>query len=268
LVFLKKEIHLRPIFDKFSRDFLSQHFYYFLCFLISNSIIAYGHLTLELKLLVAVSGVFLPFFTALKNMSDDFSLQTLFQEFLPASVLKFIFIPILLIALFFRFFHLTTLLGWPRTDDSLFGFVAWKLSQHWNWNLFHLFTQNPSGYIWGLALFFKGFGVSLETLFLFPAVLTFLTVGIGYWACVRLYSKSFSILISIILASSFWDSYWGRFSQFGALSVPYEILTLSVLGVYFKSSIFSRRIKTAIFLGLLTAGGFYLAPNWIVCAFF
>jgi hypothetical protein len=201
-------------------------------------------------------------------MSETFSSADLSEEFFSTSFLKIIWIPILLMGLFFRFFHLTTLLGWPRVDDGIHGFVAWKLLQNWNWNLFHLAPQIPAGYIWGLSLFFKGFGVSMETLFLFPAILSFLIVIAGYGASRHFFSKSFSVLIAIILSSNFWISYWGRFSQTGIVGVFYEIVTLGVLGIYFKFPSPVARIKIAFFLGLLSAGGFYLTNNWVVSAFF
>ena len=80
----------------------------------------------------------------------------------------FTFIPLWLwilvaaLALAARFSFLTGLFVWPNFDESAYGFEALQLADQGGPHFFYGVSQAPPFFIWGLALFFKLFGVSME----------------------------------------------------------------------------------------------------------
>ena len=167
---------------------------------------------------------------------------------------------ILLGAAVVRFFHLTELSLWPLTDEAKNAFYAIRLAQGWDGlKLLYDFSQVPPFYIWLEALVFKWGGVSLSTIWFLPALLSLLTVAAGYGAARVFFSKSFAILLALILAFSFWPIYLGRFAFRGSLLVLWEIAVFWLAAwVETRPSKRGGSFLVGVFVGL----GFYVFVSW------
>ncbi|HEY5039850.1 MAG TPA: hypothetical protein VIJ93_12330, partial [bacterium] len=165
-------------------------------------------------------------------------------------------------AIFLRFHHLVSLLGWPRVDDGLSGFTALELSQAWDWKLFHQFGQDPPAFLWGMAVLYKFLTPSLLALWLYPALLSLGTIFTLYWACRQFFSINFSIVAVVIFGINFWPAYAGRFCQVGVLVVFWQGIAFGLLGLYLRQ----RLVRWAFLLGAITSLGLYTAPYWIPTA--
>jgi hypothetical protein len=168
-----------------------------------------------------------------------------------------------LAAVFLRFDQLTTLSVWPHEDEAMNAHYAIELAERGYWQWTYDFSGMPPLYIWGLGLFFKAFGVSLATLWAFPALLSSLAVGLAFLGARKIASPSFCFLFTALLAVGFWPLYVARFSVQGGFLVFWECLT------FWAGAAFWKRPErgTALVLGLLSGGGFYTFPSWAVVAF-
>lgn len=169
------------------------------------------------------------------------------------------------LALFLRFNDLTTFSLWPHYDEGATGFYAAALSQKWNGRLFYEASQTPPAYLWGLGLFFKVFGVSLSTLWAFPALLSVLTLPAAYLAARAVWPKDLSRLAVLLMAFSFWPLFTGRFSLMAVLVLLWECLALYGFGRFGKASP-ARRGPEAFFLGIVMGLGFYTGWHWVMLA--
>lgn len=167
-----------------------------------------------------------------------------------------------LVAVFLRFDQLTTLSVWPHEDEAMNGHYAALLAEKGYWQWTYDFSGMPPLYVWALGFFFKLFGVSLATLWAFPALLSCLAVGLAYGGMRKFASPSFSFLFAAILAVSFWPLYVARFSVQGGFLVFWECLTFHACGVFWKK----RDRRAAWVLGSLAGAGFYTFPSWAVVA--
>ncbi len=238
---------------------------YFIFFLVSNSLLSYYPLTFQTKIGIGLFGLALPFGLACFLLSDK---PTQFWEkfkFLPS---PWIGLGVFLLAIFLRFYRLTSLSVWPLYDEGMYGYYALELCRHWDWKFFFGPSQAPPFYLWGLGLWFKHFGVSLTTLWFFPALLSLLCVPIGYWAARQFFSKSFSIFSGVFLAFGFWPIYVGRFGVMTGLVLLGECLILGLLGSFLKELNEKKRSWKSIFLGFGIGLGFYTYLHWPILAAF
>src|SRR5579872_473884 len=161
-------------------------------FLLTNFALSYGPWGLETKLWLGLFGLLLPAVIALQGAknsprSEKFLDQ---REFLPA-IPFWGWLLLASLALAARFTLLTTLFVWPNFDESSYGFDAFHLATDFSPRLFYGVSQAPPFFIWGLAAFFKAFGVSLTTLWFFPALVSLSVVPLAYLAARSFFSKSF-----------------------------------------------------------------------------
>ena len=230
----------------------------------SNLVLAYVPAGMETKLWLGLLGLVLPLiFLARKLRPEDHSRPE--AEPLPPPPV-WVWWAFGVLALVVRFHRLTTLTGWPHYDEGMTGYYAMELSKNPSGRLFYESSQTPPAYLWGLGLFFRIFGVSLESLWAFPAVLSLLTVPAAYFAARQFYSKSTSIMAGLFMAFSFWPLFVGRFSLMSALVLLWECIIIYLLGRSLKASGILDRNRWAMALGCATGLGFYIGLHWIAVA--
>lgn len=166
-----------------------------------------------------------------------------------------------------RFIHLTSLSLWPLTDEAKSAYYAMELAVHGKWSVLYDFSQLPPLYIWLLGAFFKIFGISLFSLWFFPALLSLLTAVVSYPAAKAHFPKTFAFFFSILMAFSFWPLYVGRFSHQGSLLLLWELLVFWMAGQLAKAKPGRGGKRYGLLLGLLAGGGFYTFTSWPAVAF-
>ncbi|HJT25637.1 MAG TPA: glycosyltransferase family 39 protein [bacterium] len=194
---------------------------------------------------------------------------------------------------------MTALSQWPLTDEAKSGYYAMQLASHGlgSAQLLYDFSQLPPLYIWLEGLFFKLFGVSLFSLWCFPAVLSLLTVAVFYLGARIHFSKSFALVLAGLMAFCFWPLYAGRFSHQGSLLLLWECLAFWMAGKLKTSNFYREAAKKerlwdrsakakhnagtiksfsfflrvlrgfavnpyGFYLGLLAGAGFYTFTSW------
>ncbi len=171
-----------------------------------------------------------------------------------------------LIAVFLRFFRLTSFSPWPLFDESLFGFSALDLSRHGEGRWFYSLAQIPPLYIYGLSFLFRAGGVSLAALWFWPALLSTLSLPLVFLTARRLFPKNGVWLPTFLWAFGFWPLLEGRFGVEYPLFVFWELLTLYLWAVFLNSKTPGFRILSAVFFGLCVGTGFYIVLTWLVVA--
>ncbi len=236
----------------------------FFIFLSANLFLSYAPAGLELKLWAGLFGLVLPFFLVLQTAGPAVGPLGPRETFsLPPAWVWWAFACLAVVA---RFHRLTSLTAWPHYDEGMTGYFSMRLSQAWDGRLFYESSQTPPAYLWGLGIFFKIFGVSLGTLWFFPALLSVLTVPLFYFAARQFFSKSASLLGALWMAFSFWPLFTGRFSLMSALILPWECLAFYLTGKFLKASGSPRSLPWAFGLGSVVGLGFYTGLHWIAIA--
>ncbi len=161
-----------------------------------------------------------------------------------------------------RLFHLTDLCAWPSLDEGLGASFSMDLLRHWEWRFFFYFSQAPCAFIWLQAAFFKLLGPSLSTLWLLPALLSILALGVSYAAGRMFFPRAYALVLSTLLAFSFWHLFAGRYAVFGALHDLWEILALGVLGGVVQNREGRWKNLGAYGLGFLTGSGLFISHAW------
>src|SRR5581483_7602606 len=169
---------------------------------------SYAPLSFNLKAWLGLMGVVLPLLLAFRQPPKENSQDLGFQK--DAFTLRPWHWALLLLAgLALRFHGITALPVWPMWDDADCAFDSLRLMDHWSWDPSYGQIKLPSLFFWFEALFFKAAGPSLFTLFLFPALLSAIGLGLGYWMARRLFSPSLAFLFTAFLAFGFWPLFMG-----------------------------------------------------------
>ena len=174
--------------------------------------------------------------------------------------------PFLGLAVFTRFFHLTSLSSWPTVDEGMFGYLAIQQSERWNWNLFHGPSTASALYSWLLSFLGGAFGYSLSTIWFFPALLSLACVLLVWLACRRLFTPSLSALAAGGMAFSFWPVYMGRFSIPSILMLFWECLVFLILADFIFSVKKFPGTPKIFLLAAATGIGFYTYTAWPLVA--
>ncbi len=236
---------------------------YFFIFLISNTLLAYAPISLEAKLGIGIVGIFIPLlFLCVLPFPKSSTNKSLYRLEVFNFIPKGFWIFLLALALFLRFYHLTTLSAWPITDEGWVGFFGIHLMKHWDGSLLYGISRMPSGYFWFLAGIFKLLGVSLSSLWLLPAALSFLAFILLFVTARKSFGRSFTFLFSCLAALSFWPLYCGRFSHPGVMAFFGESLCLWLLLGFLKSDKTWKRLGWVVGLGLCVGAGFYTFTSW------
>ncbi|HTC19589.1 MAG TPA: hypothetical protein VK859_02000, partial [bacterium] len=246
----------------------------FFIFLATNIFLAYGPFSLTAKLWVGLLGLMGPFTWALYRQPAAKISQKPFylQEFLPVPPAWFGAL-ILAGGIFLRFYKLTSLSAWPNPDESLFAFIAYHISRHWEWAFFYTHAQIPFTFLWEMAFVIKIFGLSLATLWAYPAALSCFYVPLAYLAARQFFATSLAALLSVLFAFSYWGIYAGRIGNSTALCPLIELLVLYLFGKFLKDVGEKAGKKNGLGLGLGIGLGFYVYPpawaplaSWLVAS--
>src|ERR1039458_3042755 len=242
---------------------------FFILFTLCDSFLAYSAIPLEGKLFVFFYGMILPSILFLlglvagreRHFSGGGGAQDL-EGILsrPGRILIWVFLGLLA---FTRFFRIGSNPAWPIKDVGHFGILALSLSQKWDGRLLWGECQSEPLYLWGLGLFYKLFSPSSLSTRLFPALVSILTLSLGYAAARQVFSRGLSFLAVSFLMVSFWDWVFSR-TGIGPLTVlPLEFLVLGLLARALKTA--SPGIPRALIftaLGAATGLGFYSYAVW------
>jgi 4-amino-4-deoxy-L-arabinose transferase-like glycosyltransferase len=238
---------------------------YFFTFLISNSLLSYFKLSFETTLWVSLLGLTFPFLFGLwsyqphKNPKVALYKLDFFKDIHPA-----IWIIVGTLALFLRFYKLTTLSAWPIYDEGMTGFSAMQIAQKGVNHLLYMYSNIPVFYLWVLSLFFKWWGPSLFNLWFLPAFFSTLWVPLAYFAARCYFSKSFSFFCVLLAALSFWPCFSGRFCATEVSILPLEALAFLCLGKCLKAKSNKEGDWFAGLLGLSLGLSFYAVYlHWI-----
>lgn len=238
----------------------------FFILLAVNLPLAYSSLSILSKLWLAAAGSIAVLVLLFLRRQAPSAPRALQQEFLPALPLG-AWLLALGPGLLLRFYKLTSLSTWPNPDEALSASIAFHISRHWDWHFFYTYTQIPFPYLWGWALLIKSLGLSLGTLWLYPALCSALAIPLGYLAARQFLSRSLSFLFTVLLSVSYWGLFAGRV---GTSTVLVPLVELAVL--YLGGKILKERSPSrlqASLLGLATAAGFYVyPPAWLPLALF
>jgi hypothetical protein len=256
---------IRLVFDteslKLEREAFYHPAFYFLVFASGNALLAYGSFDFLEKTLVGL-GLVIFIFHAIrsKGVTPDFGNDLIGKKVFPGKIWVFLVL-IGCLAMGARFYHLQSLPEWPMWDDAHCSFYSIRQMENWKPQLSYSCEKLPPLFFWLEALFFKVCQPSLESLWLFTAILSVVTFGLGAWAAFKWFSNRIACFYIAVLGLSFWPVYLGRFSTHSVLMVVWEYASLGLLGCFFKA-IRGRKYKVAaICLGICTGTGFYI---WIV----
>lgn len=243
--------------------------FFFFVFVISNGLLAYSSLPYQMKIWVFMAGILLTFaLYARGRVADKIDVKKSFTNpILPIPPIG-ICLFLLGIALFLRFFKLTSLRLWPTGDEGLQGFFAIELVKKWDWRFFYTSGQHPPLLIWILKFFFQSFRDPFFNLWFPPALFSSFTLIIGYFASRLFFSKSVSFIFFLLLAFSFWPLDFGRFCVQGALVPLFEVLCFYFLGRFLNEPrpLF-RRIWAGI-LGISLGLGCLTFTSWVMVILF
>jgi hypothetical protein len=230
----------------------------------SNFLLAYGAFSIETKLWIGILGFIIPLLAglAISTPQDRPSLPWTRKDLLPP-ISQWALAALGLAAIYLRFHQMTTLSLWPLEDEAMNGHYAIELAERGNWKFTYDFSGMPPLYVWSLGLFFKIFGISLGSLWFFPALLSCFATAFAYAGARKFFSSSFSLLFAVFIAFSFWPLYVARFSLQGQFLFFWECLTFYLGGLFWKK----RTEKSSLLLGLCSGLGFYTFTSWAVVAF-
>ncbi len=193
---------------------------------------------------------------------------------------KCIFVLIILIAVFFRFYQLDLIPAGVYHDEAINGNDAFLSLKNGNYNILYPENNAREGlFIWLISLSFSIFGISIWSLKFIPAVIGTLTVLGLYLFTKELFSldekyrmqnTNIALLSSFFLAISFWHINFSRIA-FRAILVPFVL----VYSFYFlikgfkEQKSFHLGIAGMIFgLGFYTYTVFRLAVLLVLVALF
>ncbi|HEY5037926.1 MAG TPA: hypothetical protein VIJ93_02530, partial [bacterium] len=243
---------------------------YFLLFFATNCVISFSDFSGAIKLTTGLFGLVLPFYVALRvsSLVPSRSLASYSKE-MKDQPTQALWLILLFLMVFLRFFKLTTFPCWPNLDEGWNGTLAIELSHHWTWKFFYTFGQVPPLPVWSAALLFK-FGFSPSFCLWFPsAVVSLLTAGMGYLAARQFFSKYFSFICGCLLAFSNWPLFIGRFCHQGIWLPLWVCLSLFLCGRFLKSRSPRDQRNAIVFLGFgVGLGSFTFTPWPVVAAVF
>jgi 4-amino-4-deoxy-L-arabinose transferase-like glycosyltransferase len=258
-----QNIFSTPIEKLRARDSLPGPFPFFSAVVLSNLFLSYFNLSLTVSFWIILVGILLPLALASLLAQTRKGPQT--AETLP-SIPLWIWVLLGAASVFFRLYRLTTLSSWPIVDEGIFGYFATRLEENWNWQLVHCFAQEPILYTWGQWLFFKLFGNSLSSLWLFPALCSIACLPAAWLLGHRALGRSAGFIAACWMALGFWPLYMGRFSVQSILMVLWECLALLALASCLSLSPKAPDKKPFLWLAFLTGTGFYIYLAWPMVA--
>ncbi len=208
---------------------------FFILLVLANAVISYFPLSLGMKLVTGLLFLAVPLFFLFRSISAAPTEAVMEIDFLPKPS-GMVWVLVIVLAVVFRFWDLTSLSAWPTSDEGWINYLALQLSGKWNWNLLFCGVQVPPAHFWGQALFFRWFGPSLFTLWLFPAFFSVVSLALVYGAARTFFSSRFSFFCFLLAVVNYWFLWCGRLSVSTAdVVVPFECLSLIFMGLSLKA---------------------------------
>ena len=152
-------------------------------------------------------------------------------------------------------------------DEGLYSYLSMDLARQWHWKFFFTHSQNPPLTNWGLSLFYRIFTPSLQTLWLFPALVSLAALLAAGWMIRRAYPVSFAFFLCAIAATAFPLLYAARFCEALMMVLSWTLVTLAALALYAQGAGSKKAWKGAAWLGFWTGTGFFVAIQWVLVAF-
>jgi hypothetical protein len=239
---------------------------YFLFFLVADTVLSFFDLSLTAKLEFFLCGIFAPMILAMlgpppRERGSLWSLESFPRIPLGLWVLAG------LTGLFLRFYHLTALSNWPFPDEGAAALQAQAFSQNGAWHFFYGSRLHPPLFYLLFGWFLKWVPLSLDSLWLFPGILSALTMVFAFFAARTFFSKFFAFLFGLSMATGFWPIYTGRLCSIYALAFLFEFLAFWLLGLYGRQPKSPAREKFAWAMGLCVGLGFFTSILWPMVAF-
>jgi hypothetical protein len=236
------------------------------CFFLAGSALTFIRFDDSWRTCVFLAGIVLPFLLWMRRNGGRSSVGEFWgREFLP-SIHWGPWVVLFLCAFAVRFWRIEDLFAWPIGDEGLCGWAGIELGQRWSWRYFYTAGQDPPTIFWACGLFYKFSSDPFFNLWGPPAVLSLLSVGMGYLAARQFFSSSFSFLCTALLAFSYWSLYLGRFA-FPASFLPlWWLFTLYCLGKYLKV-LGPSKGKWAWVLGVVNGLNTFTFTSWPFFAF-
>jgi hypothetical protein len=128
-----------------------------------------------------------------------------------------------------RFFRLSDLSAWPLVDESVHAWIAQDWMHGWDGRWFHYVSQMPPLYFYLLSWTFRLEGVGFRSLWALPALVTFLTAVVAWGWTRRKDLPPEASWAALLLMTSYWPAYLGRFSHPVVLVPFWELGTLILL---------------------------------------
>ncbi len=240
-------------------------FWPFCCFsfwILSLALLTYGPESLQWKLWVFLFGLVVPAWFYFRTASVEKTPRLSSSLFaVPPGLLIFL----AGLALFLRFFKLTSLTFWPNGDEGISGTLFVHLNSHWDWKFFHLFGQAPASLYWLGALILRLTHSPFLSLWLGPALLSVLWLPAVYLFLNAFWDKTTAWIGTGLAAFSYWPLMLGRVFCPGDLLPLWECLLLALLGHALKASP-TQRSRSAVLLGVTAGLGFITFTPWIAVA--
>ncbi|HJT24206.1 MAG TPA: glycosyltransferase family 39 protein, partial [bacterium] len=236
---------------------------------LANGALAYLPLSLQAKLWIFLAGILLPM-----GLYGQGKIPTGIawapqkpKDLFPVPPL-WVWLSLLGLGLFLRFFMLTDFRSWPTGDEGLQGFFAIELVKKWDWRFFYTSGQHPPLFIWILKIFFQLFSDPFFNLWFPPAVLSFLALLGGCLVSRVFFSKPVAFVLGLLLAFSFWPLEFGRFCVQGSLVPVCELLCLYLFGRFLGASTPESRRMWGVVLGLSLGLGSLTFTSWATVVLF
>lgn len=211
-----------------------------------------------------MAGILLPFMILLKT-SRPGSLAS--EKFDPLNRLDLPWIPIVggvfLLVLVSRFWKLGSLFAWPGVDEAYKGMLAFEWLKEGKGGFFYGFNQSPPSYIRSIALLLRLHFSPLLSLWLPPAIASFLSVGFCYGAARQFFPFFPSFLCAMGMAFSYWPLLAGRLGLEWSFILLWECLLFFLLGLAFRPPP-GKPVRTGLLflLGLVAGAGSLLGATW------
>lgn len=247
----------------------------FLIFLVSNTLLSYGHLPLGAALAVGFLGILLPLavglWTVLEKRAGSSSAAFGRDPSLglgpewgdPPLWVWTLFLAALV---FSRFYRLVSYPSWITGDEGIVASLSASLVRHWDGRLIWGQVQMEPLYLWALGIFFHFLTPSLFSVRLFGAMVSLTTAAAAYEAARRFLPKGASLIFCWLFCLSFLSYMLSRSCLPNTLPLLFQFLVLGGWGRFLKATEGAPRWRASVWLGILTGVGFYTYTNWVSMA--
>lgn len=166
---------------------------------------------------------------------------------------------------FLLFYYPPGLGSWPRPDEGMTSICAMALSKKWDWRFYYHFSQNLPLYYWIMAVYYRIFPPSLESLRLFPSLASALVLALNFLAARRVFSGSFAAVSTVLLGFNFWFLYSSHLNM-GLVLYPLLLWGgIWIMALVLKPGSRARPAQMTA-LGAYVALGFFSSVTWILSA--